>query len=134
MAHPRLAAASVVLGAALCAQSPKPPQIIFRTSTQLVQINVVVDGKSGPMAGLKASDFTLTDNGKRRPVQVFSFDDERGAAAPKLPPPEAPAPSVASAPSAALRRQPYSATPRPVRPAWSWSFSTPMTARTGWNA
>jgi len=103
MAHPRLAAASVVLGAALCAQSPKPPQIIFRTSTQLVQINVVVDGKAGPMAGLKASDFTLTDNGKRRPVQVFSFDDERGAAAPKLPPPEAPAPSVASAPAAALR-------------------------------
>lgn len=70
------------MGALLSAQSPKPPQITFRSSAQLVQINVIVDGRAGPVAGLKASDFTVTDNGKRRAVQVFSFDDERSLAVP----------------------------------------------------
>src|SRR6185437_8161668 len=78
----RPAAAGAFIGAVLCAQAPKP-QFTFRTSAQLVQINVIVDGKSGAMAGLKPEAFRITDNGKRRPVQVFSFDDERSLAAPE---------------------------------------------------
>ncbi|MGH9395003.1 MAG: hypothetical protein ACRD1E_12590, partial [Terriglobales bacterium] len=60
---------SVLLASAAGAQKP---QFTFRASTQLVQINVIVDGKTGPVAGLSADDFTVTDNGKPRPVQVFS--------------------------------------------------------------
>ncbi|HLJ51466.1 MAG TPA: VWA domain-containing protein [Bryobacteraceae bacterium] len=45
----------------------------FRTSTRLVQINVVVRDKNGPVPDLAQGDFTITDRGKRREISVFSI-------------------------------------------------------------
>jgi VWFA-related protein len=45
---------------------------VFRANTQLVQINVIVRDKDGPVANLDKSDFTVTDRGKPRPIAVFS--------------------------------------------------------------
>lgn len=76
---PRQAAISVLpllfIGAA--GQRAQRPAVTFHASTQLVQINVVVDGKLGPVAGLGADDFIVTDNGRRQPIRVFSANDER---------------------------------------------------------
>ncbi|HET9783380.1 MAG TPA: VWA domain-containing protein [Terriglobales bacterium] len=61
------------LAVAAVGQQKKAP-FVFRTNTRLVQINVVVDGRDGPVEGLKAGDFAVTDNGKQRKIQVFSAD------------------------------------------------------------
>jgi VWFA-related protein len=45
----------------------------FRASTRLVQINVIVRDKNGPVANLEKSDFTLTDRGKPRTISIFSI-------------------------------------------------------------
>ena len=46
----------------------------FRTSTRLVQINVVVHDKNGPVANLTRNDFVLTDRGKPQAIGVFSVE------------------------------------------------------------
>ncbi|MGH9417365.1 MAG: VWA domain-containing protein [Terriglobales bacterium] len=56
------------------APKPQPQPYTFSATTRLVQINVVVDSAHGPVAGVQASDFSLTDNGARREVQFFSAD------------------------------------------------------------
>jgi VWFA-related protein len=48
------------------------PSITIRTNTRLVVVDVVVTDKKGqPVAGLKADDFTLEENGKRQKVSLF---------------------------------------------------------------
>jgi len=81
----RTAVIAALLPWAAGAQAPRQGPLVFRSSTQLVQINVIVDGKQGPVGGLSAGDFQITDNGKPRTVRVFSFDDERGEAVPVAP-------------------------------------------------
>jgi VWFA-related protein len=49
----------------------------IRVSTRLVQLNVVVRDKNGPVRGLKASDFTIFDNKKAQKIEVFSALEER---------------------------------------------------------
>ena len=49
----------------------------IRVSTRLVQVNVVVRDKNGPVAGLKVSDFTVLDNKKEQKIEVFSVLDGR---------------------------------------------------------
>jgi VWFA-related protein len=68
-------------------QQKKAP-FVFRANTRLVQINVVVDGRQGPVEGLQAGDFSITDNGKQRKIQVFSADSAslRNAADAPAPP------------------------------------------------
>jgi hypothetical protein len=44
---------------------------VFRANTRLVQINVIVRDKDGPVANLSKSDFVLTDRGKPRAITVF---------------------------------------------------------------
>lgn len=53
-------------------QSPSSGETILRTSVRLVQVNVVVQDKNGPVANLTKDDFILTDRGKPRPISVFS--------------------------------------------------------------
>jgi len=82
-------------------QSPPPPaegtptNPVFRTTTRLVQVDVVVTDKQGrPIPGLKQSDFVVLQDGK--PQQVRVFEPHTGAASadasqaatntPKLPP------------------------------------------------
>jgi VWFA-related protein len=46
---------------------------VIRVNTQLVEVDVVVRGKDGPVTGLTKDDFTLTDNGKPQRIDVFSI-------------------------------------------------------------
>ena len=71
-----------LLGAALLA----PQQPTFRSTVDLVQVDVVVTDASGErVRGLKASDFTLVDRGKPQAIAAFEevsrrHDDPPGAA------------------------------------------------------
>ncbi len=57
---------------ALATLSPAQNEPVFRSGTRLVQVNVVVRGKSGPATGLVKGDFTLLEDGKPRTISVFS--------------------------------------------------------------
>ncbi len=54
----------------------RPP---FRVSTRLVQINVVVRDKYGPVSNLSRDDFTLFDKGKLQNISVFSVNSINNA-------------------------------------------------------
>src|SRR5580658_5385700 len=61
-------------------QAPKPtvPSVI-RASSDLVRIDVEVTDKSGkPIKGLRADQFTVTDDGKRQDISSFSYSDIEG--------------------------------------------------------
>src|SRR5215472_17253381 len=65
----------------------------FGTTTQLVVEDVIVKSKDGnPVTGLKASDFTITEDGKAQKINVFEFQTLEQEAAPA--PESAPKPSV----------------------------------------
>jgi VWFA-related protein len=66
LSHPCVA--QTVLAISAFAQS----QPIFHAGTRLVQVDVVVRNKSGPVAGLRKEDFTLFDEGSPQPISVFS--------------------------------------------------------------
>ncbi|MEO5923760.1 MAG: VWA domain-containing protein [Bryobacteraceae bacterium] len=48
---------------------------VFRTSTRLVQVDVVVKSKDAPVEGLTKDDFEVRDNGKPQQIAVFSVRD-----------------------------------------------------------
>jgi VWFA-related protein len=65
-----LRAALALWAASLSAQMPEP---LLRTTTRLVQINVIVTKHGGaPVPGLKKEDFQVFDNGKRQEIRQFS--------------------------------------------------------------
>ncbi len=70
------------------AQSPSDGNPVIRTSARLVQVNVIVHDKNGPVANLTKDEFTLTDRGKARAINVFSVESaaSSGKAAEPLPP------------------------------------------------
>ncbi len=82
------------------AQSPpgaeiNPSNPVFRTTTRLVQVDVVVTDKQGkPIPGLKESDFSVSQDGKPQKIHVFEPHTGTALAAqqpaatstPKLPP------------------------------------------------
>jgi VWFA-related protein len=45
---------------------------VFRVNTQLVEVDVVVDGKHGPAANFTKNDFTILDDGKPQQIALFS--------------------------------------------------------------
>jgi VWFA-related protein len=47
-------------------------QPVFRTGTRLVEVNVVVRDKHGPVAGLTKADFSLADNGNPQQIAFFA--------------------------------------------------------------
>ena len=63
---------------------------VFRVNTQLVEVDVVVDGKHGPAANFTKNDFTILDNGKPQQIALFSVQSSaarrRGAKASPLAP------------------------------------------------
>jgi VWFA-related protein len=66
----------------LLAQQKTPT---FETTTQLVVVNVAARTKSGePLNGLRAGDFTITEDGKAQQIKVFEYQSLAGAV---LPPP-----------------------------------------------
>ena len=65
-----LTVAMALWAASLSAQMPEP---LLRTTTRLVQINVIVTKHGGaPVPGLKKEDFQVFDNGKRQEIRQFS--------------------------------------------------------------
>ena len=69
----------MVLALACSAGASQDPPA-FRSDTRLVQINVVVHDKTGPVASLTKDDFVLTDKGKPRAISVFSVESSAGSA------------------------------------------------------
>jgi VWFA-related protein len=61
---------------------------VIRTSTRLVQVNVVVHGKNGPVSDLTKSDFVLTDRGRPQTISVFSVESKKEASRGQLPLPQ----------------------------------------------
>jgi VWFA-related protein len=59
-----------LLGLALVVSAQDQPT--FRAGTRLVQVDVVVRDKNGPVEGLKKQDFTLLDEGKQQQIAVFT--------------------------------------------------------------
>ncbi len=58
----------------------------LRVTTRLVVVNVVVRTKKGaPVAGLTRDDFTVLDNGKKRPLSIFSVERSGAPHAPRKP-------------------------------------------------
>ena len=86
----RFQLAGFVLVAAL-ALGQTADQAVIRVGTRLVQINVIVRDKNGPVADLKKEDFTILDKGKPRDIAVFHTDtrlsdEEKFRKATKFPP------------------------------------------------
>src|SRR5262245_51500346 len=76
-------ATAVAIGAPAehAAQQPAPPT--FRSSINLILVDVVVRDKSGAVVkGLSADDFDLLEDGVRRPILTFAFEEVRPTAAP----------------------------------------------------
>src|ERR1700733_3272816 len=61
-------------------QSPSDLNTVLRTSTRLVQVNVIVHDKNAPVANLTKGDFILTDRGRIRKIDVFSVESTTGSA------------------------------------------------------
>ncbi|HVV43882.1 MAG TPA: VWA domain-containing protein [Bryobacteraceae bacterium] len=98
----------ILAAAGLAQNSPEvtatPATAIFRSSTNLVQVPVVVRGANGHTIGtLKAEDFHLSDNGKPQIISKFSvskFETTAGVSktAALKPPADAPASAIQVAP------------------------------------
>lgn len=58
----------------LLAQLPAP---LIRVTTQMVEVDVVVRDKNGPVAGLKQEDFVLRDRGRIQKIAVFRESSSR---------------------------------------------------------
>lgn len=70
-----------VVSVAVCgfAQTPKPTETdeVIRVDTQLVEVPVAVTSANGtPLRGLKASNFVLTEDGKKQDIAEFSTTTE----------------------------------------------------------
>ncbi len=65
----RLSAALLFIPLLAAAQD----QSVIRVGTRLVEVDVVVRGKNGPIVDLTKDDFTLLDQGKPQRIAVFSL-------------------------------------------------------------
>jgi VWFA-related protein len=63
------------LGFLSAQQTSEVPGLSIRTTTRVVLVDAIVtDGKSEPVAGLSANDFTVLEDGKPQKVSFFSFE------------------------------------------------------------
>jgi VWFA-related protein len=60
------------------AEAPAPDVPMFRSTTHLVQVNVIVRHKGQPVTDLKKEDFRLYDNGKQQTISTFSIESSNG--------------------------------------------------------
>src|SRR5436190_1641653 len=59
----------------------------IRVNTRLVQVDVVVRDKNGPVANLTKDDFTVLDNGKPQRIDVYSISTAQRSVPPSSAPP-----------------------------------------------
>src|SRR5512133_3069527 len=88
--------ALVLGGGVLAAQQPasptKEPGLVLRVTTRMVLVDAVILDKEGrPVKGLKAADFTVSEDGVRQRIASFS---ERGSEPSNSTPPPALPPHV----------------------------------------
>ncbi|HTM47629.1 MAG TPA: VWA domain-containing protein [Bryobacteraceae bacterium] len=108
------------LALSAAAQQPEGPITTFKTTSNLVIINVFVRDKSGAaVEGLKKEDFKLLEDGKAQNIAVFEFQKLEEAPATA----QQPAPGIAEAP----KRE--AAKPAEFRPAPSIKPSKPGEVR-----
>ena len=81
-----LMAAFAVATSYPAAQAPALPT--FHASTHLVQINVVVKDKSGPVSNLTRDDFAVSDQGRPQTISAFSLNANAASAAAPQPLPK----------------------------------------------
>ena len=73
---------AIVLLVLTCAVSAQTPPTTFRATTRLVQVSVVVHDKDRrAVTGLDRADFTLYENGREQPIELFSVESDRETAA-----------------------------------------------------
>ncbi len=63
--------------------TPKPRQAsapAIQVTTRLVQIDVIVRDKNGPVANLTKDDFSIFDRGKQQKISFFSLDSAKDSA------------------------------------------------------
>ena len=71
---PYALAGAMAIAAVVRAQVPLTPPPVFRSSADLVTIDVVVTTSGTPVAGLRAGDFVLTDNGVPQSLEVVALE------------------------------------------------------------
>src|SRR2546425_1618233 len=95
------------------AQQPEGPITTFKTTSNLVIINVFVRDKAGnAIEGLKKEDFKLLEDGKGQNIAVFEFQklEEEAVLAPP------PAPKLESRPPAAAPKPAEPKPPASIKP------------------
>ena len=81
-----LTAIAFASGAFAAPQTPAPQRPLFRAGIDLVQLDVsVYDKDHHPLKGLTASDFTLLEDDKLRPIEAFSAVDIPDPPEPSVP-------------------------------------------------
>jgi VWFA-related protein len=79
MVHAALLAALVASGAAAQAAGPRPVAV-FSSELSLVNVAVTVEDRQGrPIPGLQAADFVLSEDGKRRRIDLCARMGEPGS-------------------------------------------------------
>jgi VWFA-related protein len=74
---------------ATAASAQDPPQIpTIRANTRLVQVDVIVHDKTGPVANLTKDDFAVLDRGTPQKITVFSVESAKSASPPAQPLPQ----------------------------------------------
>lgn len=89
LAAPQGTGQSPPLSSSQVQQAPAAQAPVFRISTRLVQVSVVVhDSQGEPVSDLKKEDFTITERGKPQQISFFSMASADRPAAPSatLPP------------------------------------------------
>ncbi len=81
-----LLVAGVTGAAAMQTRPQEPPPGTFRSSTSLVEVDVIVKDKDGRfVSGLTADDFEVFEEGKPQPIQHFYLVTETPTQAGELP-------------------------------------------------
>lgn len=81
----RLAALFVLAASIASAQTPGSQTATFQAGTRLVEVEVVVRNKTGPVTNLTKDDFTILDHGKRQRIDIFRAGLVNSAASVSVP-------------------------------------------------
>jgi VWFA-related protein len=108
---------ALLLATQLAAQQAATPArgtIKFEATSQFVVVNVAVRDKGGnPVEGLKASDFTVSEDGRTQQVKVFEFQKLEGET---LPAPELKTRTAEAQPAAPSAKSAVATPIAPARP------------------